>query len=164
MSDEEIRKLKNAIVGKRAQKARFVEEYIKSGNGAEAVILAGATENRASAATMASRWLREPEVLAYRDALMEAEAAAIGVSRDSLIYKSEEIYRRCMQHKPVMEKNADGEWVETGEYVFDSKGAGRAVELQAKLIGALSEKREIEGGKGFVVNVSTLGEGQDAKS
>ena len=139
MTNEEITALKKACKGKRA---KFVEEYIKDGNGTAAVIRAGVTDNRESAAVTASRWLREPEVLAYRDALVESAADAVGICRESLILKAEKIYRRCIQEVAVL--NADGE--ETGMFVFDAKNALKAAELQAKLVGTLSESRVIDGG------------------
>lgn len=111
------------------KKKTFVEEYLKDYNGTAAAIRAGYSEK--SAAQQASRLLREPEVLAYRDELITAEVKAIGVSKESLLRKSEQLYRKCV--------DAD-----------DSRGAAKALELQGKLIGAFSEKREIEG-SGFEI-------------
>ena len=136
MDQETLNRLRKALKGKRAA---FTEEYIVDGNGTEAVIRAGITENRKSAATLATRYLLEPAVRAYRDALIEAEAEAINVNKNSLIAKSERIYQKCM----------DG---------GDAKGATKAVELQAKLTGNLTEKREIDGGNGFEVVVRRKGE------
>ncbi len=136
MDQETLSGLRKALKGKRA---RFCEEYVIDGNGTDAVIRAGITENRASAAVIASRYLLEPAVRAYRDALMEAAAEAINVNKNSLIAKSERIYQKCMENE-------------------DHKGAVKAAELQAKLTGNLTEKREIEGGSGFNVNVQLLPE------
>ncbi len=151
MDNATIRELRKACKGKRAA---FVEEYIKDGNGTAAAIRAGIPEKGAS--VQASRFLREPEVIAYRDALIESAADAVGVCKESLIVKTEEVYRRCMRHKEVERFNPiTHEWEGTGEYVFDSRGATKAVELQAKLCGALMEKHSIEGG-GISLNVSVL--------
>ncbi len=142
MDNATIDALGKACGGK---KKKFVDEYIKDFNGTAAAIRAGYSEN--GAAQQASRLLREPKVIAYRDALVESAASAAGVCKDNLIVKTEEIYRRAMQHKEVERFNPiTHEWEGTGEYVFDSKGAAKALELQAKLIGAMSEKRTIEGG------------------
>lgn len=43
----------------------------------------------------------------------------------------QKVAERCMQAVPVMEK-IDGEWVETGEFRFDSSGANKALELIGK--------------------------------
>lgn len=119
-----MNELKKACKGKRA---RFTEEWIKDRNGTEAAIRAGIPE--AGAAVQASRFLRDPAVLAYRDALIEAEAESLGVCKDGLLLDAERLYQRCLDKG-------------------DSKGAARALELKAKLIGAMSEKHihESEGG------------------
>lgn len=123
-----LNELKKACKGKRA---RFIEEWIHDRNGTEAAIRAGIPE--AGAAVQASRFLRDPAVLAYRDALIEAEAESLGVCKDGLLLDAERLYQRCLDKG-------------------DSKGAARALELKAKLIGAMSEKHTIEGG-GISLNV-----------
>lgn len=134
MDLQRLNELKKACKGKRA---RFTEEWIKDRNGTEAAIRAGIPE--AGAAVQASRFLRDPAVLAYRDALIEAEAESLGVCKDGLLLDAERLYQRCLDKG-------------------DSKGAARALELKAKLIGAMSEKHTIEGG-GVSLNVSVLDDG-----
>lgn len=123
-----MNELKKACKGKRA---RFTEEWIKDRNGTEAAIRAGIPE--AGAAVQASRFLRDPAVLAYRDALIEAEAESLGVCKDGLLLDAERLYQRCLDKG-------------------DSKGAARALELKAKLIGAMSENH-IHKGDGISLNV-----------
>lgn len=135
MDRERLTELKKACKGKRA---KFCEALMECENGTEAVIQAGITENRRSAAVIASRFLLEPEVRAYRDALQEAVAEEINVNKNTLLAKAERIYRKSIEEK-------------------DLRGAAKAVELQAKLCGELTEKREIEG-NGFIVNISTITE------
>ncbi len=155
MDNETLNALRKACKGKRAV---FSEEYVIDRNGTAAAIRARIPEK--GAAVQASRFLREPEVRAYIDGLMEAAAEAAGINKNNLIVKSEEIYQRCMQNKPVLEFNkVTKQWEETGEYVFDSKGAARAAELQAKLVGELTEKRELSSKEGgLVINVTPLPE------
>ena len=131
---ERLNELKKACKGKRA---RFIEEWIKDRNGTEAAIRAGIPE--AGAAVQASRFLRDPAVLAYRDALIEAEAESLGVSKDGLLLDAERLWQRS---------------IEKG----DSKGAARALEMKAKLIGAMSEKHTIESG-GFEIHLRPKDEG-----
>ena len=145
MDQERLKELKKACKGKRAA---FVEHLMECENATEAYIRATGKDNRASAAVMASRWLLEPAVRAYRDALQEAVAEEINVCKNSLLAKTEKIYRRCMQISEVYDKEGNP----LGEFVFDAKGASKAVELQAKLCGELTEKREIEG-NGFSIKV-----------
>lgn len=153
MDPKTLQELRKALRGKRA---RFVEEYIKDGNGTAAAIRAGVPEK--GAAVQASRFLLEPAVRAYKDALIEAEAEAIGVDRNSLIAKSEQVFRRCMQHDAVLDKEGN----ETGVYVFDARGAVRALEIQAKITGNLTERRELDGG-GFEVVITKRDERKDER-
>ncbi len=134
MDLERLNELKKACKGKRA---RFIEEWIKDRNGTEAAIRAGIPE--AGAAVQASRFLRDPAVLAYRDALIEAEAESLGVSKDGLLLDAERLWQRC---------------IDKG----DAKGAARALEMKAKLIGAMSEKHTIESG-GFEIHLRPKDEG-----
>ncbi|MBQ7095834.1 MAG: hypothetical protein IJN80_05245 [Clostridia bacterium] len=130
MDQERLKELKKACKGKRAV---FVEHLMECEDRVEAIIRAGVTENRRSASTIASRWLLEPAVRAYRDALQEAVAEEINVNKNTLLAKAERIYRKSIEEK-------------------DLRGAAKAVELQAKLCGELTEKREIEG-NGFSIKV-----------
>lgn len=134
MDLQRLNELKKACKGKRA---RFTEEWIKDRNGTEAAIRAGIPE--AGAAVQASRFLRDPAVLAYRDALIEAEAESLGVCKDGLLLDAERLYQRCLDKG-------------------DSKGAARALELKAKLIGAMSEKHIHESEGGFEILLRPKGE------
>lgn len=152
MDNETLKALRTACKGKRA---KFAEEFVIDRNRTAAAIRAGIPEK--GVAVQGSRFLMEPEVRAYVDALIEAEAEAIGVNRESLIAKSERIYRRCMQQEPKHRYNKEsGEWEETGEYEFDARGAAKALELQAKLVGVLTEKRELSTAESFSVHISTV--------
>lgn len=68
---------------------RFVEEYVKDRNGAQAVIRAGYTQNARSASVTATRLLAEPNIMELVDAEMarvsqEARVEAADVLRDWL--------------------------------------------------------------------------------
>jgi phage terminase small subunit len=43
-----------------------------------------------------------------------------------------EMFERCMQREPVMERDMDGNLVQSGEWEFDSAGAGKALDIIAK--------------------------------
>ena len=114
---------------------RFVEEYERDGNGTQAAIRAGyaAGKDNASAAVQASKLLRLAKVSAYR------RARALGINADTIRLNVMEVYRRCMTEKPVLRYDAgQKDWVETGEYDFDSKGALKAMELMGKITGTFA--------------------------
>lgn len=117
---------------------RFVEEYDLDGNGTQAAIRAGYTPGKknASAAVQASKLLRSAKVSAYRRARANELCRQLGISSETIRLNVMDIYRRCMVAKPVLKYDPDlRDWVETGEYVFDSKGALKAMELLGKPLG-----------------------------
>ena len=61
----------------------------------------------------------------------------------------------CAASWPVMKYDPDSrEWVESGEYVFDSKGALKAMELLGKPLGMFEQDGdEIQGGVTIVDDV-----------
>lgn len=125
-----------------AQYERFAREYVVDYNGTQAVIRAGYSEK--SAASQASRLLRNDKVLARVRELQHEQAERLCISADWVVLKLVDVTHKAMQAEPVMKYNfATKEMEETGEYLFDSKGANRALELIGKHIG-MFDKREIK--------------------
>jgi len=124
----------------RPMQIRFVEEFEKDLNGTAAALRAGYGKGNAkSAAVLASRMLRNPLILAYRKERSKEIYERLDISRESLAARLMEIYRRCMQVEPV-HIYRDGEWVESGEYQFDARGAAKALELLGKSIDLFGER------------------------
>ena len=120
------------------REARFAEEFLHDFNGTQAAIRAGYKPgvNNASAAVQASRLLRDERVKAYRSALIRESVEDMNVSCDSVVLGLLEIYRRCMSAVPVLMWDGEKkEWVNSGEWRFDAKGASRALEQISKLLG-----------------------------
>jgi hypothetical protein len=75
-----------------------------------------------------------------------------GIDKKSLLRDAEEIKRRCMQARPILDRQGNPVMVATehGEihagYTFDATGALGAVNTQAKLIGAIVNRTTIEPG------------------
>lgn len=123
----------------RPRERQFVREYLADLNGTAAAIRTGYSEK--SAASQASRLLRKSEIREYRDALLQEQFEAIGVTKHSLAAEVWEIYQRCMEKKPVLEWDPDIKaWVESGTWQFDSKGALRAVDLLSKMLPGLRQE------------------------
>ncbi len=135
----------------------FVEEYDKDGNGTQAAIRAGYTAGKknASASVQASKLLRSAKISAYRRARAKELCRQLGISRETIRLNVMDVYRRCMTAKPVMKYDPDRrEWVESGEYVFDSKGALKAMELLGKPLGMFErDGDEVQGGVTIVDDV-----------
>ena len=108
---------------------QFVREYLKHNlNGTQAAICVGYSEG--SAASQANRMLKKPEIKAYRDALLQEQFEAIGVTKHSIAAEVWGIYQKCMQKEPVMEWDSETKsWVHKGEWRFNVKGALKALDM-----------------------------------
>lgn len=132
----------------------FVEEWVKDRNGKRAAIAAGYSEKTAEA--QASRLLTNVKVRAYADALLEKISKKNLVDAEYVISTIKNTVERCQQAEPVMIKDGD-EWVETGEYQFDSRGVLKGCELLGKHLKLFTEKTEVSGpGGGPIQNEVTI--------
>ena len=124
---------------------RFVLEYLRNGgNGTEAAIAAGYSPR--SAAVQASRLLNDDKVAEYRRACARQIYKNLGLSPEKIGLDLYEIFKRCMAAEPHMTWNYETHQLEPdGTFVFDAKGATRALELLGKMEGIFRERVEIEG-------------------
>lgn len=128
------------------QYRKFVQEWMVDMNATRAAIAAGYSEK--SAAQTASRLMRRTDIRRYRDALMAEAFEDLGVTRHSIASRVWEIYERCMQKKPVLEWNSTTrEWIESGEWQFDTKGALKALAMMLEMLPEMED--EDEGGGSF---------------
>lgn len=130
---DDIEALEKAL---KPKERAFAREYVKDFNATAAVLRAGYNQTRDAAAVTGSRMLRKEPVRAYVDALLREKAESAGASRESIIARLVDITQRCMSAEPVKEWDAAAkEWVDSGEYRFDSRGATKAIETLAKILG-----------------------------
>lgn len=124
---------------------RFVREYLANHmNGKLAATIAGYSEK--TAASQASRMLRKPTVRAYRDALLQEQFDAIGVTKHSIAAEVWELYQRCTAKEPVMEWNSETkEWEHNGVWTFNVKGALKALEMLSRMLPEMKSEDD-EGG------------------
>lgn len=141
---------------------RFIEELEVDGSKADAALRAGygkgrdGKENRRSAATAASRILAKAEVAEYRALRATLAYETLGLSASSIMSETEKVYRRCMQGEPVLRWDPEEkDWVETGEWRFDSKGALKALELMGEHLGVFEKERDPEANK-IDVNINVV--------
>ena len=141
----------------------FVKEYLKTLNGTQAAIQAGYKpgENNASAAVQASRLLRDVRIRAYRDALLRESVEDMALTSNNVLLQLMEIYRRCMAAVPVMIWDGEKrEWVESGVWKFDAKGATKALEQIAKITGMEAPQKFNVNGNGLEEFLQGLGGGR----
>lgn len=136
----ETEKTQAQIMGEKLkpQVRRFVHEYLIDLSGKEAAIRAGYSER--TAASQASRLLRDPDVRAYRDALLQEQFDAIGVTKHSIAAAVWDIYQKCTEKKPVLEWNSvSKEWEHKGVWQFDVKGALKALDMMGRMLPGVKE-------------------------
>ena len=122
----------------------FCREYIIDYNGKQAAARAGYSEK--SSETQAARLLRNDKVLSRVRELQAEQVKRLSISADWVIIKLKETLDQCMAAVPVMVWDPELKCkVESGDYVFDSKGAERALELIGKHIGMFTDKVEVKG-------------------
>ena len=116
-----------------AKQQRFVEEYLVDLNATQAAIRA--KYSKKTACSIAAENLRKPQILQaiivkQRTRRQESELSELWV-----LQRLEELAERCLQHRPVLDKQGKPVYVETAEgklvpaYTFDSTGAKGALEL-----------------------------------
>ena len=130
----------------------FVKSFLTTLNGTQAAIQAGykAGKDNASAAVQASRLMKDPRIRAYRDAVLRESVEDMALTRDNVLLRQLEVWRRCMAAEPVMIWDSEKhEWVESGVWRFDAKGATKALENIAKLLGLDAPKQINLNGSGL---------------
>ena len=136
---------------------RFVEELETGISATEAAQRAG--YSAATAASQASRMLRNDKVLAYRRARVTALYLTRGVSGEWIGLQLLEIYSRCMAGEPHMSwESAAHTYVPDGTWVFDAKNAVNALEKLGRSIGMFVEKKEKDGDTTFTFVIHGGGE------
>ncbi len=135
---------KKAENGLTEQQEKFCREYVLDYNGTQAAIRAGYSEK--TARSQASRLLTNDDILSRVHAIQIIELKKLSVTPESVVMRYLEIYDRCMQATPVMEWDYnEHKLVETGEYVFDSKGAINALSKIGDYLAMFTKKIEHSG-------------------
>lgn len=135
-----------AELGKKlnARERAFVKEYLIDLNGTKAAIRAHYAEK--NAASQASRLLKKPEIQAYRDALLQEQFDAIGVTKHSIASEVWSIYQKCCQKEPVLEWDSiNREWVPSGEWQFNVKGALKALDMLRQMLPEMKQEEDAGG-------------------
>lgn len=111
------------------KQAKFLQAYLKEPNATKAAISAGYSDK--SARQIGARLLTNEAIQQEINRIQKKVTEKTEVNAEYVLNSVKNVAERCMQATPVMEK-VDGEWVETGEFRFDSTGANKALELLGK--------------------------------
>lgn len=121
---------------------RFCNEYLIDLNATQAAIRAGYSEN--SARQIGDENLSKPDIQAYLEVRRKEIQTRLELSQDWVLKRLKEISDRSMQAEPVLKWDyEEKEWVETGEYQYDSAGANKATELIGKHLGMFVNKIDL---------------------
>lgn len=133
-----------------AKQEMFVREYLVDLNATQAAIRAGYSENTAGA--IGAENLKKPQIRTRIEELQKERAEKLDISAQWVLNKLTEVVQMSMQAKPVEKWNYDERRLEeTGEYVYDSTGANRALELIGKHLGMFKDKVEHSGSIGVQI-------------
>lgn len=110
----------------------FCQEYLIDLNAKNSAIRAGYSENTAQ--EQGSRLLSYVKVQDRIKELQSERLKRVQVTQDYVLKTIIDTVERCKQAEPVMIK-VDGEYIESGEYKFDSNAVLKGAELLGKHIG-----------------------------
>ena len=123
------------------QQMKFVVEYMKIGNAAEAAIAAGYSAK--SAASRASKLLAMPAVQEYRQQVARDMFAQIGVDESWIGLKLVQLVESCMEGYPHFRRNPTTHELEPdGTWNLNASGAAKALHELRDHMGLTGRKDE----------------------
>ena len=121
---------------------RFCNEYLIDLNATQAAIRAGYSET--TAYSIGHENLSKPEIIEYLEVRRKEVQTRLELNQDWVLKRLKEVSDRSMQAEPHMVWDYDKrEWVESGEFKFDSTGANKATELIGKHLGMFVNKVDL---------------------
>ena len=120
----------------------FISEYMIDLNATQAAIRAGYSPK--TAMEQGYQLLHKTSVAEVIAEEQSKRAGKAGLSSKWVLKRLQDISDRCMTAEPVMMREGN-EWVESGEYKFDSSGANKSTELIGKHLGMFTDKLEVNG-------------------
>lgn len=125
------------------QQMRFVIEYVRTGNGADAAIAAGYSPK--GAASRASKLLSLPRVQEYRREVAKDMFQQIGVDESWIGLKLVQLVESCMEGQPHMVRDpVTKQMVQSGTWELNANGAAKALHELRELMGIEPERERDE--------------------
>jgi len=132
-----------------AKQQCFVDEYLIDRNATQAAIRAGYSEKTAGAT--GNENLKKPEIQQAINERIKIRSERTEISQDYVIKTIVDTIERCMQHRPVMNKDGSHVMVETedGEYVpayqFDAASVLKGTDQLGRHLKMFTDKVELSG-------------------
>lgn len=130
---------------------RFADYYIETGNGTEAAIKAGYSENTAS--EMGYENLNKPHIKNYIDKLLQQKDHSRIASQDEVLQYLTNVMRGNVQEEQVVVESV-GDYMSAARKVkkqVSPKDRNKAAELLGKRYRLFVDKKEIEGNLNTVI-------------
>ena len=116
-----------------AKQRRFVEEFLLDLNATAAAKRAGYSDK--TAGQQGHRLLKNVEIQRQLTEAAEKRSERVGISAEWVLQQAVEVYKRCMQVAPVLDRKGNQVYVEGPDgdevpaFMFQHAGANRALEL-----------------------------------
>lgn len=121
----------------------FCLEYLKDLNGTQAAIRAGYSKKTAEKIAWENQ--RKPEIQAELQRLFAIRQKKVECSTDQILKDIITVKMRCMQEvAPKLEKDPDGNWIQSGDFKFDAQAALKACELAGRHLGMFDDKLRLK--------------------
>lgn len=123
---------------------RFADEYLIDMNATQAYLRAGYKVKEEVARANASRLLTNANVSAYIKERQEELSKKTELTQEWVLEHLKTCVSKSMQEEEVMKFDYQlKELVGTGEYIYDSKGATKALELIGKHLGMFKDNKDV---------------------
>jgi phage terminase small subunit len=133
-----------------AKQEMFIKEYLVDLNATQAAIRAGYSAK--TAGQIGDENLKKPEIRTRIEELKQKRAEKLELDAQWVLDRLVEVTQMSMQAKPVEKWDySERKLIETGEYVYDSSGANKALELIGKHLGMFKDKIEHSGSVGVKI-------------
>lgn len=124
----------------------FCYEYLNDLNATQAYIRSFSCDNYGTARTESSRLMANPNISAHIKQLQKERADNLMLDATFVLENLIKVNQRSLQAEEVKVWNHETKQMEgTGEYVFDSNGANKSLELLGKHLGMFKDKVEHSG-------------------
>lgn len=137
---------------------QFCQEYLIDLNATKAAERAGFSSKTAQ--QQGARLLLNVVVSERLSELQNKRSEKIQVNQDYVLKVIIDTIERCQQAEPVMMRDGN-EWVESGEYKFDSQAVLKGAELLGKHLAMFTDKSKVEHSGKVKIRIGYSDDGRD---